>query len=484
MVRIIDMKLFRPAWDSYNEKRAVKAVKKLKSEAKLVHVAKKAQCSLAREAAIEKLTDQTKIAEIAQSDEVDFYIKVMAADLLVDRFFADKIYAEIVILPNFNGFGNGDSVIIYLDVVKKITEQTVLADVACKAKTLEFCKAAVEKLTDQTLLAMVGTTANYFEIRLVVAKKTTDFTVAQTIFMDIAQNGKADFYTRVKATDLLVNRFFADKIYAEIVILYSFEYIEEMSCPDIVKKITEQTALADVACKAKTFRLCQAALEKLTDQTLLAIVGTTANDITIRFTAAKKITNSALAQTIFTDIAQGPPNYYNGKKTRVEVADFLVDRFLANKIYAEEVIECSGYWREKTIGLDTVKKITEQAVLADVVFKAKTFEICQAAFEKLTDLYDLKEDLLMDLIRLLGSNLENSSNGKEIRVWAANALKTFYQQYGKSELGKVIRLYEGTYTGGECIYSDYKDHPESDEFIVYEDTSYSFNVKFDMEESS
>ena len=81
---------------------------------------------------------------------------------------------------------------------------------------------------------------------------------------------------------------------------------------------------------------------------------------------------------------------------------------------------------------------------------------------------------------ILGNELENSENDKSTRVCAYNALKAFYQRYGKSELGKVICLYEGTYEGGE--YKSY-DYINSDGYVpIIEDTRYAFVVKFDMEE--
>jgi hypothetical protein len=51
------MSTFRPAWDSKNEERAVKAVEKIKDETTLARAAKEAYCWEARKAAVEKLAD-------------------------------------------------------------------------------------------------------------------------------------------------------------------------------------------------------------------------------------------------------------------------------------------------------------------------------------------------------------------------------------------------------------------------------------------
>ena len=53
------MELFTPAWKSENEEKALAAVKKITDQKKLAQVAKKAKNWKVRKVAVEKLTDQT-----------------------------------------------------------------------------------------------------------------------------------------------------------------------------------------------------------------------------------------------------------------------------------------------------------------------------------------------------------------------------------------------------------------------------------------
>ena len=51
------MRLFRPAWDSKNETRAIRAVTKMTDEIKLARIAKEVRSWQARVAAVKKITD-------------------------------------------------------------------------------------------------------------------------------------------------------------------------------------------------------------------------------------------------------------------------------------------------------------------------------------------------------------------------------------------------------------------------------------------
>jgi len=132
------MRLFRPAWDSKNEKRAVKAVEKLTDEVLLARIAKEARCWRARIAAVEKLTDQNVLADIAENAN-EYHLRKAA--------------------------------------VEKLTELNVLADVAKNGTDSYDRKKAVKKLTDQSVLAYVAKNNTNSNVRIVAAKKLIDKTM-------------------------------------------------------------------------------------------------------------------------------------------------------------------------------------------------------------------------------------------------------------------------------------------------------------------
>ena len=82
--------LFRPAWDSWREDKAVEAVNRLTHEATLARAAIKARCRKARIKAIEKLTNQPVLIFLAKYDW-DRIIRIAAIEKVNDQ----KVLAEI-----------------------------------------------------------------------------------------------------------------------------------------------------------------------------------------------------------------------------------------------------------------------------------------------------------------------------------------------------------------------------------------------------
>lgn len=78
------MGLFKPAWQSKNEKRAVRAVEKLKDQVKIESAATDSQFSNVRFYATSKLTNQRLLERIAQNDEAD-NVRACAIHRLTDQ---------------------------------------------------------------------------------------------------------------------------------------------------------------------------------------------------------------------------------------------------------------------------------------------------------------------------------------------------------------------------------------------------------------
>ena len=119
------MRLFRPAWDSGNVKRATRAIDKITDPAKLARIAKTARSESARKTAVEKITDQSVLADVAKNDE-DWHVRE--------------------------------------DVVKRLTDQYEFADIAKTATDKDIRRKAVDRLTDRDVLTEIanGAAAEYF----------------------------------------------------------------------------------------------------------------------------------------------------------------------------------------------------------------------------------------------------------------------------------------------------------------------------------
>jgi len=90
------MRLFRPAWDSKNEYRAVRAVNKLTDETKLIRVVKEARCRAARKAAVEKITDQNVLVYFARNDNNDSDVRIAASHKLVEFDLEEDLLINLI----------------------------------------------------------------------------------------------------------------------------------------------------------------------------------------------------------------------------------------------------------------------------------------------------------------------------------------------------------------------------------------------------
>ena len=97
------MELFTPAWKSENEEKTLDAVEKITGQKKLAQVAKEAEYWNVRKAAVAKLTDQNVLADIAKNDsDSDYRSTVSFADndskqIVANVFGSNTYMGELVI---------------------------------------------------------------------------------------------------------------------------------------------------------------------------------------------------------------------------------------------------------------------------------------------------------------------------------------------------------------------------------------------------
>jgi hypothetical protein len=113
------------------------AIKKLTNQAILVDIAKTDKSSDVRRVAVRRLTDQTVLAYVSKNDE-DYHIRRMAAEKLKDKNLAQSVYADCA--------KNGD-----IMAVQKLTDQSLLADVAKSKTKRDVISWAIHRLTDKSI---------------------------------------------------------------------------------------------------------------------------------------------------------------------------------------------------------------------------------------------------------------------------------------------------------------------------------------------
>ena len=196
-----------------------KDVNELTDQSVLVDIFYNAENYGTRTIAIQKLTDQSMLTEIANSvvmtdrtyiDGVVKSFRVLAAEMLTDQAVTQEVYTDII-NKSLNGYDGYDDFMCYeaaLNLSDTVFAQKAFAYAAIES-TGDFHRKVVEKLTDQSLLA------------------------------EVAINHKHDRSNN------------------------------QFSNLDAVRKLTDQIAIANVAINAKDVSTCQIAIEKLTDLSVL-----------------------------------------------------------------------------------------------------------------------------------------------------------------------------------------------------------------------
>lgn len=262
----VTMGHFEPAWMTSDNEKALKGVGRLNNQKKLEHAALFALSGEARELAIKRLTDQARLANVANH--------ATHADVC-------RAARELT--------------------VSKITDQKLLAGVAKNARCSNVRKEAFEKLTDQEALADIALYGKDKDMRGQSVDKLDD----QGILADIA---KPDGYCwKCKAAFLLAAG--ESAIFANIAVVAGTEeslQVRRMA----VRKLADQGLLADIAKNDKDAGIRMCAAEKLADnayvQEIYADIARSARnprDMMYKFDAALNLADETLAQEAFAEIA-------------------------------------------------------------------------------------------------------------------------------------------------------------------------------------
>jgi len=366
--------------------------------------------SFVRLEAANKITAQKKLVKIALND-TDAEVRMAAAARLADKTLAQNVFCDIAMTASICAVRLAAAE----RLVDKALAQTMFFNTA--KNNISDDTTALSKITDQTLLVDIAKNSSRSTLRIAAAERITDKVISQSVFFDISQHDVSEEVkteAALKLTDNAMLASLAISTSSENVRLAAFQMIQDQSVlADIAKMpgaslsavemIFDQTALADVAQKAHNgaIRLaaaikitdtalaqtifadiaegCQCplryeAVRLLTDQSLLAYVAMKVNDTKARLQVAEKLTNKAIAQNIFAGIAMSDDNIY----VRLQVAEKLSDKALAQKIFADIAKKDWSY-------AEAAKKLTDQAQLADVAMRAESTNVRLRVAEKLAD---------------------------------------------------------------------------------------------------
>jgi hypothetical protein len=250
--------LFKPAWQGKNTDKAIAAVKKLTDQNEIARAAKEAPWFLTRKAAIEKLADQTILADIAIKD-------INVGDTAVER----------------------------------LTDQTELIRVVKNCKDQHICMAAAEKLTDQALaqglFAILAKNDKDWTVRKAAVNRLT----VKTVLADIAKDNNEKIEVAMEAVKRLTDQ----ALLADVAKYGSGLGVDAYALSKITDKDILQETCVYILKNEKSTGTCTLAIEKINNQDILIYVVKNSKMIHIRKAALKKITDRQFLNEIINDKA-------------------------------------------------------------------------------------------------------------------------------------------------------------------------------------
>ena len=219
-----------------------------------------------RKEALRDIADPAVLTRVALWDN-DFAVRKAAVEKLTSQPYLAEVATQSHLSLSSSPTRTRENQDIHLQAVRKLTDQVLLTKVALAGSDPYARMAAVEQLTDQNLLAKVAAEAKEgaridgraLDVREAAFDKVTD----QTLLARIALEGKI-LRDRQKAIERLTDQAILTKI--------ALESKGGMLRRIVVNKLTDQALLAKLAAEDRDGSIREAAFKKVTDPTLLASV--------------------------------------------------------------------------------------------------------------------------------------------------------------------------------------------------------------------
>lgn len=197
------MDIFRPKWKHSDSNVRMAAVETLTDQVVLAEIARTDENRKVCEAAFGKLTDQSILAGIARIGWEEDYVRVAAIQKLADQALlaeiaktdekwvvreaaVRKMTDQSILAGIARKFLEEDHVRVA--AVERLTDQTLLAEIVQKESRKDVCLAAVKRLTDQALLAEIAKTNEKWDVRMAAKNKVTDQTLLAGIAREVTIN--------------------------------------------------------------------------------------------------------------------------------------------------------------------------------------------------------------------------------------------------------------------------------------------------------
>lgn len=249
--------------------------------------------------------------------------------------------------------------------VMKLTKQSLIALIAKDDDSWSVRIAAVNRLTDPIVLAEIAKNANDSFEREAAVCRITD----KTLLAQIAKNDKSG----IVRTAAVENPMLTDQ--AVLADVAKNEMKSGMNFYT-VQKLSNQAALANVAKNDESSEVRMAAVKKLTDQAILIEIAENDEEWKVRMVAVENpnFTN----QAILAQIAKND-RHFQVRSYAVRNPNFSDQSILTQIAMAEN---------EGDVGLTSiaVRKLTDEAALAEIVKNAKSDYVRENAEIRLQEL--------------------------------------------------------------------------------------------------
>jgi hypothetical protein len=368
------MGLFKPAWLSNNEDKAIKAVDAVDDFETLAMVVREARYESVQIRAIDRIDDTVYLAKCASDPRSSGQVALAALAKLTDQRqmaenainnlsrvkkaaldrISDPEWLDYVVNNSNDSYIRGIASDRLADAsINKATTQADFAEIALNAHMpASFGMKAVRQLTDQDLL----TTVLCGCFNKMVSDEAFDRLVGQKNLVRVAVEGKV-FDTRKKAVEKLSDQ----------ALLFEVATKAGENCVGgdgaflrmaAVEKLTNPIALAKVAMNDLDSKVHMAAAKKLNDKTVLI----EADNDALRVLAVEGLTD----ETLLKEIALKDSSYLVQDAAKKRLKPFEEKR-LAGATDEKEYSELATTAFDPEIRLAAVKQVTDQSVLFDIV---------------------------------------------------------------------------------------------------------------------
>jgi len=250
------MGLFKPALQHPNWRKRMKAVERLTDEKILLQIAKEDADDAVAKAATAKVSTQKMLLEIVYHG-----YNLEAAFVAIERITSQEDLVDIAITLNYlvpSQIRHKDTNYKKANLAFKrlnVNNQNVMIRVAVKAKMDEIWMSAIKTITDEKILMWLAVEGKEDSKREAAIEMITD---EKAIIQFARQRG---YYTEHDITVITDQHILKEIAYA------SYElYYKKLA----VKKLENQSILADIARNSKEGDLRTIAIEKLNDKNILA----------------------------------------------------------------------------------------------------------------------------------------------------------------------------------------------------------------------